>query len=612
MAPEVAQGNHQAVRQDGCDDAVQGRDEVRCKDGEAVLRGPERAPRDGLLVRREREAPEEAAPVRLLGLVDELRVADPVRTDGRDRDAALRDLRCQRTAVAQEEGLRRRIRREVRDGLERRARGDLEHPAAPLHVRQRPLRELRRRAAVQRNHAPRRRRPDVRRHPDAAKASRIDEIPHDKRLRRKLLRKLLQRGFLRQVQRKDAARHSQLRRELPQPLPAPRHQPELINRLPREEPSKLAPQPTRRPRDERNALFIRHPYPSLLPESVDHPLQTVLTDIRCASVLIIALIPFGKLAQPLFNRRRRFEVKVALQFADIRIRLVDVTGLHRQELLLRRLADSLLQGLDEMHELLRLIVADVVDLIAVAQLIGLGRITEHMLNARYNIIDIREIAVHVSVIVNLDRFSLADLVGEFEISHIRASERTVDREEAQARRRDAIEMTVRIRHELIRLLRRCVETDGMVDIVCRREGRLLLVAVNRRARCKEKMLYLVMAAGFKNIEEADDVGIDIRARMVNAVPHTSLCRQVDDNIRLILLKQCRDRRLIRQVTLDKGELRILAQDLQPALLQPNIVIVIDIIKADNRCPKPQQPLREMEPNKARRASDQDFFLRIKW
>lgn len=544
MAPEVAQGNHQAVRQDGRDDAVQGRDEVRREDSKAVRRGPERAAGDGLLIRREREAPEEAAPVRLLGLVDELRVADPVRADGRDRDAARCDLRRQRAAVAQEKGFRRRIRREIRDGLERRARGDLEHAAAPLHVRQRPLREFRRRAAVQRDHAARRRRPDVRRHPDAAKASRIDEIPHDHRLRRQRRREFLQRNFPRQVQRKDAARNSQLRRELSQTLFAPRHQPELINRLPREEPSKLAPQPARRPRDERNALFIRHPYPSLLPESVDHPLQTMLTDIRCTSVLIVVLIPFSKLAQPFFNRRRRLEVKVALQFTDIRVRLVDIARLHRQELLLRRLAEGLLQDLDEVHELLWLIVADVVDLVAVAELILLRRITEHMLNARYNIIDIREIAVHVSVIVNLDRFSLADLVGEFEISHIRASERTVDREEAQARRRDAIEMTVRIRHELIRLLRRCVETDGMVDIVCCREGRLLLIAVNRRARCKEKVLYLVMAAGFKNIEEADDVGIDIRARMVNAVPHTSLCRQVDDNIRLILLKECRDRRFI--------------------------------------------------------------------
>ena len=69
MAPEVAQGDHQAVRQDGRNDAVQGRDKVRREDGEAVLRGPERAAGDGLLIRREREAPEEAAPVRLLGLV---------------------------------------------------------------------------------------------------------------------------------------------------------------------------------------------------------------------------------------------------------------------------------------------------------------------------------------------------------------------------------------------------------------------------------------------------------------------------------------------------------------------------------------------------------------
>ena len=254
MTPDIAQGDHEAVRQERCDDAVQGRDEVGREDGEAVLRSPERAPRDGLLVRREREAAEQARLVRPLRLVDELRVADPVWADGRDRDAARCDLRRQRAAVAQEERFRRRICREVRDGLERRTRGNLEHTVAALHVRQHPLRELRRRAAVQRDHAPRRRRPDVRRHPDAAKTSRIDEIPHDHRLRRKRRRKLLQRGFLRQVQRKDAARNSQLRRELSQTLPAPRHQPELINRLPREEPSKLAPQPTRRPRDERNAL----------------------------------------------------------------------------------------------------------------------------------------------------------------------------------------------------------------------------------------------------------------------------------------------------------------------------------------------------------------------
>lgn len=260
MTPDIAQGDHEAVRQERCDDAVQGRDEVGREDGEAVLRSPERAPRAGLLVRREREAAEQARLVRPLRLVDELRVADPVWADGRDRDAARRDLRRQRAAVTQEERLRRRIRREVRDGLERRARGNLEHAAAALHVRQRPLRELRRRAAVQRDHAPRRRRPDVRRHADAAKTSRIDEPPHRHRLRRKRCRELLQRGFLRQVQRKDATRQSHLRRQRPQPLLTPRHEPELIDRLMRQEPSEFPSEPTRSTRDHSDAF-----HPTYLP-----------------------------------------------------------------------------------------------------------------------------------------------------------------------------------------------------------------------------------------------------------------------------------------------------------------------------------------------------------
>lgn len=526
MTPDIAQGDHEAVRQERCDDAVQGRDEVGREDGEAVLRSPEGTAGDGLLIRRERKAPEEAAPVRLLGLVDELRVADPVRADSRDRDAARCDLRCQRAAVAQEEGFRRRIRREVRDGLECRARGDLEHLAAPLHVRQHPLRELRRRAAVQRNHAPRRRRPDVRRHTNAAKTSRIDEPSHRHRLRRKRRRERLQRRFLRQVQRKDAARQNHLRRQLLQPLLTPRHEPELIDRLMRQEPCKLPSQPARSTRDECYALFIRHPYhlSSYRENSFIHGCDRPYWRKSCISVLIVVLIPCRELAQPLFNRRRWLEVKVALQFAHIRVRLIDIARLHWQELLLCRLADGLLQHLDEMHELLRLVVADVIDLVAVAELIRLRRIAEHVLDACDDIVDIGEVTVHIAVVVDLDGLAPADLVGELEIRHVRATERPVNREEAQPRRRNAVEMAVGVRHELIRLLRRRIETDRMVDIVRRRERRLLLVAVDRRARSKEQMLHLMMAARLEDVEEADDIRIDIRARMVDAVPHASLRR----------------------------------------------------------------------------------------
>lgn len=332
-------------------------------------------------------------------------------------------------------------------------------------------------------------------------------------------------------------------------------------------------------------------------------MQTVLTRIRCFSFLIVVLIPLRELAQPLFNRRRRLEVKVALQFAHIRVRLIDIARLHWQELLLCRLADGLFQHLNEVHELLRLVVADVVDLVAVAELIRLRRIAEHVLDARDDVIDIGEVAVHIAVVVNLDGLAPADLVSELEIRHIRTAERSVDREEAQPRRRNPIEMAVSVRHELIRLLRRRIEADRMVDIVRRRERRLLLIAIDRRARSKEQMLHLMMTTCLENVEEADDVRVDIRARMVDAVPHTSLRREIDDNVRLILIEQRRDCRLIRQVTLDKRERRILAQDLQPALLQADIIVIIDIIKADNRRPEPQQPLRQMKADKSRSTGD---------
>ena len=46
------------------------------------------------------------------------------------------------------------------------------------------------------------------------------------------------------------------------------------------------------------------------------------------------------------------------------------------------------------------------------------------------------------------------------------------------------------------------------------------------------MRYLMMTAGFEDIKEPDNVGIDIGAGMVDAVTHSGLGRQVYDNIRL--------------------------------------------------------------------------------
>ena len=72
-----------------------------------------------------------------------------------------------------------------------------------------------------------------------------------------------------------------------------------------------------------------------------------------------------------------------------------------------------------------------------------------MLYAGDDVVNVGKVAVHVAVIINLNSFSIADLIGKLEISHVRTAVRTIDGKEAQARRRNPIEMTVRIGHELV-------------------------------------------------------------------------------------------------------------------------------------------------------------------
>ena len=72
-----------------------------------------------------------------------------------------------------------------------------------------------------------------------------------------------------------------------------------------------------------------------------------------------------------------------------------------------------------MHEFFRPVVADVVDFVLVAQFIFFWRVAKHADNAGDDVVDVGKVAVHVAMVVNLDGFAKADLVGEFKICHVR-------------------------------------------------------------------------------------------------------------------------------------------------------------------------------------------------
>src|SRR4051812_21513485 len=66
---------------------------------------------------------------------------------------------------------------------------------------------------------------------------------------------------------------------------------------------------------------------------------------------VIISIPFDKATQAIRQRRRGREADVALQGRNVGTRLEDVASLHRQKRADRRLADDLLQCLDELDQI---------------------------------------------------------------------------------------------------------------------------------------------------------------------------------------------------------------------------------------------------------------------
>ena len=71
----------------------------------------------------------------------------------------------------------------------------------------------------------------------------------------------------------------------------------------------------------------------------------------------------------------------------------------------------------------------------------------------------------MSEVEDLDGLALSQLIGESEVGHVGTTGRPVDREEAQTRRGNVIELGIGMGQQLVRLLRGCIEAHGVVHLV---------------------------------------------------------------------------------------------------------------------------------------------------
>ena len=122
---------------------------------------------------------------------------------------------------------------------------------------------------------------------------------------------------------------------------------------------------------------------------------------------------------------------LGFELGGIGVGLVHVAGLHGQEVLLGRLAVSVFDFGDKVHELYGVAAADVVNLVGhvVRTLGGIGYMVQCMNGAFGDVIDIGEIANHVAVVEHLDGLALGDGAGKKHGRHVGTSPRTVYGEE---------------------------------------------------------------------------------------------------------------------------------------------------------------------------------------
>lgn len=171
--------------------------------------------------------------------------------------------------------------------------------------------------------------------------------------------------------------------------------------------------------------------------------------------VVVALIPLGEGPQAVLERRCGLVAQVALERRGVGVGDGHVAGLHRHELLVglevvvggehALLHQHALQRVDEVEQVLGVRVADVVDAVRgerqpVLAHLHLGRGVHYTPNALDDVVDVGEVAAAVAHVEDLDGVPAAQLLGEAKVGHVGPAHGTVHGEEAQAGRRDGVEL----------------------------------------------------------------------------------------------------------------------------------------------------------------------------
>ena len=117
----------------------------------------------------------------------------------------------------------------------------------------------------------------------------------------------------------------------------------------------------------------------------------------------------------------------------------------------------------------------------------------------------------------------------------------------------------------------------------------------------------MVAAGFEDVVEADEVALDVGIGVGDGVAHARLGSEVHDQGEALLGEEAFDQSLVGQVALDEAPVASQRVDFaQALLLESDVIVVIERVEPDHPdvLHVRKQTLYQVGPNETRRAGHQ--------
>ncbi len=126
------------------------------------------------------------------------------------------------------------------------------------------------------------------------------------------------------------------------------------------------------------------------------------------------------------------------------------------------------------------------------------------------------------------------------------------------------------------------------------------------------MLHAAVPAALEHVGEADEVRVDVGMRVGDGVAHAGLRGEMDDHVEALALEQCRHAGAIGEVEFGEREALERRQAREPRPLERDLVVVVDVVEADDALAAFEQPERGGRADESGRAGDEYVHGRFAW